>query len=201
VCQVLGTITSILLLLTVVAGAVAAQKTAWGTFAKKPDNWYRSDEGRRIAENILSWQSAEGAWPKNQDNTKRPFVGDRKRIKGTFDNGATTDELRFLARAFRATQDPRCQEAFLKGEWRLHKAELAQPGGLAANIALGMIAEFVARRVEPRVFVLLAFYGAGFASAGALGDQIGGQNGEQCGPQLPALFLRTGLRSGVGEMA
>jgi hypothetical protein len=76
-------------------------------FAKKLDKWYRSDQGRRITDNILSWQSAEGAWPKNQDNTAKPFDGDRKRISGTFDNAATTDELRFLARTFRATPNLR----------------------------------------------------------------------------------------------
>ena len=34
---------------------------------------------------------------------------------GTFDNGATTGELRFLARAFRATNEPRYKQTFLKG--------------------------------------------------------------------------------------
>ena len=101
---------------------------AWGTYAKKPDDWYRSAEGRRITDNILSWQSAEGLWPKNQDNTARPFSGDRQRIKGTFDNGATTGELRFLARALRATGHPRCQAAFLTGLECILKAQYANGG-------------------------------------------------------------------------
>ena len=51
----------------------------------------------RLAENILSWQTKAGGWPKNTDTTA-PFTGDRATLQGTFDNGATTDELRFLAR-------------------------------------------------------------------------------------------------------
>lgn len=121
-------LSSIFLFLAVVAAALAAERTAWETLIVKPDNWYRSDESRRITENILSWQSAEGGWPKNQDNTATRFAGNRKRIKGTFDNGATTGELRFLARVFRATQDPRCQAAFLKGLDHILKAQYPTGG-------------------------------------------------------------------------
>src|SRR6266513_1941783 len=46
--------------------------------------------GRKVAENILSWQWEVGSWPKNVD-TAGPFVGERKMIRGTFDNGATCD--------------------------------------------------------------------------------------------------------------
>jgi len=49
------------------------------------------------------------------DTTVKSFVGDPTQLKGTFDNRATTGELRFLARAFRATKDQRYQQAFLKG--------------------------------------------------------------------------------------
>jgi pectate lyase len=81
----------------------------------KPDAWFRGSEGRRATECILSWQSTAGSWPKNQDHCAKPFRGDRSKLKGTFDNGATTDELRYLARAFRATGDEVCRSAFLKG--------------------------------------------------------------------------------------
>lgn len=119
---------SVVLLLADVVGAFAADRAAWSAFAKQPDRWYRSEEGRRITENILSWQSVEGSWPKNQDNTTQPFAGDRKTIKGTFDNGATTDELRFLARAFRAIRNPRCEGAFLKELDHILKAQYPSGG-------------------------------------------------------------------------
>lgn len=65
-------------------------------YLTKPDAWFRSAGAARVAENILSWQTDAGGWPKNTDTTK-PFTGERAKLQGTFDNGATTDELRFLA--------------------------------------------------------------------------------------------------------
>lgn len=79
------------------------------------EEWFRSDAGRQAIENVLSWQAEAGDWPKNQDNEKTPFRGERSKLKGTFDNGATTKELRFLARAFLTTKDARCEAAFRKG--------------------------------------------------------------------------------------
>lgn len=75
----------------------------WKGFDAKSDNWFRSVEGIRIAKNVLSHQSLGGDWPKNSDTATEPFDGDRTKLKGTFDNGATVNEVRFLARAFRAT--------------------------------------------------------------------------------------------------
>lgn len=75
--------------------------------------WFWSSEGRRIADNVLTWQTAHGSWPKNRDTMSKPFDGKSNDLHGTFDNGATTNELRFLARAFRATNEPRYQQAFL----------------------------------------------------------------------------------------
>ncbi len=71
--------------------------------------------GRTVTANILSHQAIRGDWPKNVDNSATPFEGDRKVIKGTFDNDATLGELRFLARAFRATGAAADRDAFLKG--------------------------------------------------------------------------------------
>jgi pectate lyase len=101
---------------------------AWGNYAKNPDGWYRDDEGKRVTENILSWQSPEGSWPKNGNTTAKPYTGDPKELKGTFDNGATTGELRFLARAYRGTHDSRCQQAFLKGLDHVLKAQYPTGG-------------------------------------------------------------------------
>lgn len=82
---------------------------------KKPDDWYRSDEGRRTLQNILSWQTQYGDWPKNTDTTSRRDSGDQQKPAGTFDNGATIGELRVLARAFRVTGDDQYKLAFLPG--------------------------------------------------------------------------------------
>lgn len=81
---------------------------------RKPDEWFRSDAGRSAVSNVLSWQAESGSWPKNQDNAKKPRTG-KKGETGTFDNGSTTDELRFLARAFSVTGDTAARDAFLLG--------------------------------------------------------------------------------------
>jgi PelA/Pel-15E family pectate lyase len=101
--------------LSAVTVAPAAERAPWGTYARQPDAWYRGPEGSRVAANIRSHQSPRGDWPKNTDNSAEPFRGDPATIEGTFDNGATVGELRFLARAFRATSDAQDRDAFLKG--------------------------------------------------------------------------------------
>lgn len=57
-----------------------------------------------------------------------PYDGDRARLRGNFDNGATTGELRYLARAFRATQATNCETAFLKGLDHILKAQYPTGG-------------------------------------------------------------------------
>ncbi len=84
-------------------------------FLKQSDAWFAAPEARRVAENILTWQTPAGDWPKNGDTVSRPFTGDPNTLHGTFDNSATTGEIRFLARAFNATKDARYQAAFLRG--------------------------------------------------------------------------------------
>lgn len=84
-------------------------------YLKKPEAWYRSEEAKTVANNVLSYQTDSGAWPKNTDTVKRPFTGKRKDLKPTFDNGATMDELRFLASCFQATEHKPYQQAFQRG--------------------------------------------------------------------------------------
>lgn len=96
--------------------------------SKKPDSWFLSDEGRQSLEHILSWQSDNGDWPKNTDTTTKVFSGEREKLRGTFDNGATTGEMRALARAFKLTGDARYEKAFLKGFDHILQAQYANGG-------------------------------------------------------------------------
>jgi PelA/Pel-15E family pectate lyase len=97
-------------------------------YAKQSAEWFQSEEGRRIADNVLTWQTPHGSWPKNRDTASEPFDGNSDDLHGTFDNGATTNELRFLARAFRATNEPRYQQAFLKGLDHIFEAQYPTGG-------------------------------------------------------------------------
>jgi len=85
--------------------------------------WYGSADARRIADNIVSFQTPAGGWGKNQDRTGPPRVrgqhfaiienlprnarsgipgDDDWAYVGTIDNDATISELRFLARVQQA---------------------------------------------------------------------------------------------------
>lgn len=101
---------------------------ATGDYLKKSDDWFESSEAAKIAENILSWQAETGGWPKNEDVATAPYSGDRAALRATFDNSATTDELRFLARMFEATDQPRYQKAFERGYDHILEAQYPTGG-------------------------------------------------------------------------
>ncbi|HMP81330.1 MAG TPA: pectate lyase [Verrucomicrobiota bacterium] len=94
----------------------------------RPDDWFRAEQGQTAISNVLSWQSAQGDWPSNTRTPALPFEGDRSKLRGNFDNGATTGELRFLAKAFVATQDTNCAAAFYKGLDLILKAQYPTGG-------------------------------------------------------------------------
>ena len=91
-----------------------AEGFSWERYVQKPDAWYRGAEGTRVADNVLSYQSPQGTWPKNIDTALKPYEGDRARLHGTFDNGATRGEMRFLGRAYNATKREPYRRALLK---------------------------------------------------------------------------------------
>lgn len=111
-----------------VIGSFLYAATPASNLLKQPDAWFHSDEGAKRLENILSWQSEQGDWPKNKDTTTGKYSGDRSKLRGTFDNGATTDELRVLARAVRVTGEARYKSAFLKGFDHILNAQYANGG-------------------------------------------------------------------------
>jgi len=84
-------------------------------YLKMPDHWFGTMEGRRIAANVLTHQSELGGWAKNSSTVIAPHVGEPSEIRATFDNGATVDELRLLARAFNGTRDEALRVGFIKG--------------------------------------------------------------------------------------
>lgn len=85
-------------------------------FLERPAEWFRGTEALRIADNLVSWQAANGAWEEQRDLVSQPFAGDRSALEGTFDDKATVDELRFLARVVAAGEArPAHRAAFDRG--------------------------------------------------------------------------------------
>jgi len=87
----------------------------WKQLSKQPDAWYQSDEAKEKAQNVLDYQTKYGDWPKNIDTSQKYQDGDSDRHGGTFDNSATLNEMRFLAKMYRFTPNPEYKEAVLKG--------------------------------------------------------------------------------------
>lgn len=90
----------------------------WDDVSRRADSWYRTPEGLNMAANILSWQADNGGWPA-LNTTRERFDGDLTRAgpwgtKGSL-TGATVNEMRFLARGFRATGNGSYKAAVLKG--------------------------------------------------------------------------------------
>ena len=103
----------------VLLGAVECSQGKLGPaqYLGNPDSWFAGAEAGGLATNILSWQSDLGGWPKNVSTTETPYSGTNrdKDLSPTFDNGATTDELRFLARRYNVSPEATCRTAFLRG--------------------------------------------------------------------------------------
>ncbi|HEX2189557.1 MAG TPA: pectate lyase [Longimicrobiaceae bacterium] len=83
--------------------------------------WFRGEEARRTADAIVSFQTPAGGWSKRMgfERTRRPGEGWTSEGNGlwlgTFDNGATTSQLRFLAGAYAGHRDLRHRASFLRG--------------------------------------------------------------------------------------
>jgi len=107
--------TTLALIAVLTLNGIAFAGTPAENLAKKPLDWFRSDEGRARIDNMLSWQTEHGDWPKNMDTTQTKYDPKKEKPAGTFDNGATTGELRALAQAFQATEDTQYRDAFVKG--------------------------------------------------------------------------------------
>jgi PelA/Pel-15E family pectate lyase len=118
----------------------AAQSTpppsamAWGSavLRQKPA-WYATTEARALADTVLSYQSQQGAWPKNTDMSKAltPTILAQIDSLGeadTIDNGATTTPMRFFALMNEAAPEARYRDAFERGMEYLLKSQYPNGG-------------------------------------------------------------------------
>jgi len=117
-----------LCLLTLLALPLAAQPRGekpkrHNPLREKRSEFFRTDEARRIGDQVLMWQRVTGGWPKNVDMAspmteaqRQQVVADKqRRDDSTTDNNATTMQMSFLARLFQATGDERYAEGFHRG--------------------------------------------------------------------------------------
>lgn len=86
-----------------------AQATVPRSFEKRESEWFRTEDGQTRIARVLAWQTPSGSWPKIDTTAERSANEDRP--LGTFDNGATTSEIRFLTQAVLATESEVCRQS------------------------------------------------------------------------------------------
>ena len=110
---------SLSLLLMAATVAAVGQKLP----TREAPAFYRTDEARRIGEQVLLYQRATGGWPKNIDMARpltdeeraRVVLERQRRNDSTIDNNATSMQMTYLARLYEATGERRYKDAFVRG--------------------------------------------------------------------------------------
>ncbi len=73
----------------------------WNAVLRQPDAWYETTEAQTVADRVLLYQRQNGGWPKDIDMTVPPPPATNASAAptdSTIDNGATTTQIRLLAR-------------------------------------------------------------------------------------------------------
>ena len=97
---------------------------------KMPTEWYGSKEAQGIADTVIAVQKTNGGWMKNDQlhllsSADYQQLVSEKNGRSCLDNYATTQEMRFLARVWKATNNDTYRQAFLRG---LNMIFMAQKG-------------------------------------------------------------------------
>ena len=97
--------------------------------------WYAGADAIRIADNVLLYQRNNGGWYKNIDmafplsgNEKAILLQEKPNLDANIDNDATTFQLRYLAKVFQATQQPRFKDSIVRGLDYLFEAQYPNGG-------------------------------------------------------------------------
>ena len=112
-------------LLTGVSSEVQAAKFPKNyQLRQRSEEFFKTDEARRVGDQLLLFQRETGGWPKNIDMCS-PVSDERRTIilnneKGrcddsTIDNNATTVQMAYLARLYKATGDVKYRDAVRRG--------------------------------------------------------------------------------------
>ena len=120
---------SLTLLLFLCAWMTASMSSAqvhsqqWKHILRQTDEaFYKTDEARRIGEQLMLYQRVTGGWPKNINmvspltpTQREAVLADKQRTDdSTTDNDATNIQMHFLARLYHATHDKQVRESFCK---------------------------------------------------------------------------------------
>lgn len=99
--------------------AIAQTPARRVSLRERNPEFFKTEEARRIGDQIIAYQRCTGGWPKNIDMTRdmsreeldAVIKEKNRRNDSTIDNNASTSQMTFLARLYRATKRymlPRC---------------------------------------------------------------------------------------------
>ena len=109
----------------------------WVKLAPKlEDTFFSTPEATRIADNVLLYQQSTGGWPKNiympaelnEQERKAALTARNDVNESTIDNGATTTEIRYLARTYLATGTEKYREGAERGIRYILKSQYPNGG-------------------------------------------------------------------------
>ncbi len=95
----------------------------WKYILRQSDEaFFKTDEARRIGDQLMLYQRVTGGWPKNinmvaplTQEQREAVIADQQRTDdSTIDNDATTIQMLFLARLYHATHDQLVRTSFCK---------------------------------------------------------------------------------------
>jgi PelA/Pel-15E family pectate lyase len=99
------------------------------------DDWYASADASTVAETVLFCQQNIGGWAKNKpyhhplsDSEKAEVIKNKSGVGATIDNGATINEMIFLAKVYARKKDDRYWKAFEKAFNYLLEAQYTNGG-------------------------------------------------------------------------
>jgi pectinesterase len=100
------------------------------------DEFLKTNEARRIAENVLLYQQTTGGWPKNivmerviSSADSLALISEKENVnESTIDNDATSTEIRFLTRMYVCNGDRKYLDAAVEGINYILKAQYDNGG-------------------------------------------------------------------------
>ena len=134
---------AILLMTFMGMNAQSYKDLKWGEICsgKMGTEWYGSAEAISVADTLVSVQKTNGGWMKNDQfhklstselTARQKLTGDNGRnIHSCFDNYATTQEMRFLAKVYQQTHQQRFLDAFKRALDLIFESGNSLKGGWA----------------------------------------------------------------------
>ena len=100
--------------------AIAQRMPRRNVLRETNPEFFKTEEARRVGEQVLVYQRNTGGWPKNIDMARKmseqelaDVLKDKSRSDdSTIDNNATTSQMIYLARLYQQTNDVRYRDAF-----------------------------------------------------------------------------------------